>query len=261
MLNTIVILLMVLPSPARAKPHKAPLKKISVSSASLGIEVGGGTGLPEHSASTAPLTIQLITQRFAETDAQITTLKASFRQFLRSGDSDIVQTVEGDVVFKKPNLLRLTHRIPEAQTIVSDGTWLWVHRKSTNQVIQSRLDAWRKSEPLAQGLLDFGKSADLLSRYTTTITTISAPAADGHRLFTLTLTPQTTDKNGDSADFLLILKASTKSFFPSDATLRIGSSFVHSIFEGVRLNPAISTETFHFTPPADADLFKSPEPK
>jgi outer membrane lipoprotein-sorting protein len=36
---------------------------------------------------------------------------------------------------------------------------------------------------------------------------------------------------------------------------------IRSRFEDVRLNPELSAETFKFTPPADADLFKSPEPK
>ena len=162
------------------------------------------------------------------------------------------------MVFRKPDLLRLTHRIPEPQTIVSDGTWLWVYRNSTNQVIQSRLDAWRKSEPLAQGLLDFGKSADMLTRYDTTITTVSAPGADGHRTFTLTLKPKT---SGSASEFILTLKADTKYFFPGDATLRVGRVTIRSLFEAVRLNPEIPEAAFKFTPPVDADLFKSPEPK
>lgn len=256
--NLLGAALLVLTTPCFAKPAKktAPAAaKVDISSAAA------GTALTEYAPSTAPLTIQLIAERFAETDAKINTLKASFRQFVHMEGSDVVQTVEGDVLFKKPDLLRLTHRTPEPQTVVSDGTWLWVYRNSTNQVIQSRLDAWRKSEPLAQGLLDFGKSADLLSRYAAEITTVSAPGADGHRSFTLTLKPKAADRKGEAAEFVLTLKASTKDFFPGDATLRVGRASIRSLFEGVRLNPAIPDEAFKFTPPADADLFKSPEPK
>jgi len=256
--NLAVALLLVLTTASSAKEAKKTAKaaaKVDISSAAA------GTGLTEYAASTAPLTLELIGLRFAETDGKINTLKASFRQSVRMEGSDVVQTVEGDVQFKKPDLLRLTHKIPEPQTVVSDGTYLWVYRNSTNQVIQSRLETWRKSEPLAQGLLDFGKSADMLSRYDTTITTITAPGADGHRLFTLTLTPKAADKRGPDSDFVLTLKASTKDFFPGDATLKVGRAEIRSRFEGVRLNPALPEEAFKFTPPADADLFKSPEPK
>ncbi len=249
--------LLLLTASAQAKPPKTaakPAAKVAVSTAAAGSE------LTSYAASTAPLTLELVARRFAATDAKITTLKATFRQFVHLDGSDVTQSVEGDVVFKKPDLLRLTHKIPEAQTVVSDGTWLWVYRNSTNQVIQSRLETWRKSEPMAQGLLDFGKSADLLTRYSAEITTVTAPGADGHRVFTLTLKPKAPSKN-DDANFVLTLKASTKDFFPGDATLRVGRATIRSLFEDVRLNPETSEATFKFTPPADADLFKSPEPK
>lgn len=257
--NLAVAVLLVMTTSAFAKEAKTKPRaaaKVDISSAAA------GTALTEYAASTSPLTLEQIGLRFAETDAKIETLKASFRQSVRMEGSDVVQTVEGDVLFKKPDLLRLTHRIPEPQTIVSDGTYLWVYRNSTNQVIQTRLEAWRKSEPLAQGLLDFGKSADMLSRYDTSLTTVSAPGADGHRIFTLTLKPKAEDKKkGEDSDFVLTLRASTKDFFPGDATLTVGRASIRSRFEDVRLNPAIPAAEFKFTPPPDADLFKSPEPK
>lgn len=249
--------LLVLSTPCFAKPDKKPAPKASAAKAAA----ANGTELTAYAPSTAPVTLELISARFAETDAKITTLKSDFRQFVRMDGSDVVQTVEGDVAFQKPDLMRLTHRIPEPQTVVADGTWLWVYRNSTNQVIQSRLDAWRKSEPLAQGLLDFGKSADLLERYDAAISTVTAPGPDGHRVFTLTLKPKAADRKDDGSDFVLTLKASTRDFFPGDATLRVGRVSIRSLFERVRLNPVLSTDTFRFTPPADADLFKSPEPK
>lgn len=256
--NLLGALLLLITTSCFAKEGKTTAKaaaKVAVSSAA------SGTELTAYAPSTETLTLELISLRFAETDAKINSLKATFRQSVRMEGSDVVQTVEGDILFKKPDLLRLTHKIPEPQTVVSDGTYLWVYRNSTNQVIQSRLDAWRKSEPLAQGLLDFGKSADMLTKYATEIATASAPGADGHRTFTLTLRPKTAGKKGDDSDFTLTLKASTKDFFPGDATLKVGRASIRSVFEGVRLNPAIPDAAFKFTPPPDADLFKSPEPK
>lgn len=256
--NLLGAVLLVLTTSCFANAKKAPkpaAAKVDISSAAA------GTALTEFAPSTATLTLEQIGLRFAETDGKIETLKASFRQSVRMEGSDVVQTVEGDVLFKKPDLLRLTHRIPEPQTVVSDGTYLWVYRNSTNQVIQTRLETWRKSEPLAQGLLDFGKSADMLSRYDTSLTTVSAPGTDDHRTFTLTLKPKAADKKKGGDEFVLTLRASTKDFFPGDATLTVGRASIRSRFENVRLNPAIPADEFKFTPPPDADLFKSPEPK
>jgi outer membrane lipoprotein carrier protein len=216
-----------------------------------------GSPLPSFAPSTAPITVSLVAEQFKKFDDGLKTLKADVRQFVRLEGSDTVQSVEGTVTFKKPDLLRLTHRIPEPQTVVSDGTWLWVHRHSTKQVIQTRLDAWRKSEPLAQGLLDFGKSADLLTRYAASISSVSAPGADGHRVVEVTLRPK--QKAQDDADFELTLKASTKDWFPAEASLRVGRAKIRSLFENVRYNPELPAAEFQFSPPQDADVFQSHE--
>ncbi len=186
------------------------------------------------------------------------TLRADFSQFVRLEGSDTVQQVEGEVLFKKPDLMRLEHRLPEKQTVVSDGTWMWVYRPSTNQVIQTRLDAWRKNEPLAKGLLDFGHSADLLKRYAAAVSTVSAPGADGYRTFVVTLTPKPSEHASGDADFTLTLKADTRNFFPYEAALHVGRASIRSAFSNVRLNPELPDESFRFAPPAGADVFTSP---
>lgn len=259
MTSLFIIVLLALPLSAHAKKadkkKSSSTKPVMVSTASLGTE------LTSYAVSTAPITLDLVSARFSEVDARMRSLKASFRQYVRMEGSDTVQSVEGEVLFLKPDLLRMTQRVPDRQTVVSDGTWLWVHRESTNQVISTRLDSWRKSEPLAKGLLDFGRSADLLKRYSAVLSTVSAPGADGHRTFAVTLTPRPQDRKSGDADFELTLKASTRDYFPGDASLRVGNAAIHSVFEAVRLNPEFPAETFRFTPPPGADVFQTPSPK
>ena len=251
--TALLAVLTLVPAAARAKkPAAAKAAKIAVSSAAAGAE------LPAYAASTAPLTLDLIAARFAQLDGKMNTLRADFSQFVRLEGSDTVQQVAGDVLFKKPDLMRLTHRLPEKQDIVSDGTWLWVYRPSTNQAIQTRLDAWRKKEPLAKGLLDFGHSADLLKRYAAVISTISAPDADGYRSFAVALTPKPSERAAGDVDFALTLRASTKDFFPYEASMRVGRANIRSTFTNVRINPELTDESFRFTPPAGVDVFVSP---
>ena len=237
---------------ARNKPVAAKPVKVAVSTAAAGFE------LPAYAASSATLTLDLIAARFTELDGRMITLRADFSQFVRMEGADAVQQVEGDVLFKKPDLMRLTHRLPEKQTVVSDGTMLWVYRPSTNQVIQKRLEDWRKSEPLAKGLLDFGRSADLLKRYDAVVSTVSAAGADGYRTFVVSLTPKAADRAAGDADFTLTLKSSTKDFFPYEGALRVGRASIRTTFTNVKLNPQFPDDTFRFTPPADADVFTSP---
>lgn len=243
--------LLALPTAARARAKSKP--PVAVSTAAAGAE------FPAYAASTAPVTLDLIAARFAEVDGRMRTLRSSFKQFVRMEGSDTVQQVEGEVLFRKPDLMRLTHRLPEPQTVVSDGTFLWVHRPSTNQVIQTRLEAWRRKEPLAKGLLDFGRSADLLKRYDAVVSTVSAPGDGGWRTFAVTLTPRAADRAAGGAEFSLTLTASTKDFFPYEAVLRVGRASVRSTFAGARLNPELPDETFRFSPPPGADVFTSPD--
>lgn len=239
--------LLLLPLAAFAAKKSPPAAAASALSA--------GSPLPSFAPSTAPITVELVAKNFKAFDDALKTLKADVRQFVRLEGSDTVQSVEGAVTFKKPDLLRLVHRIPEPQTVVSDGTWLWVHRHSTKQVIQTRLDVWRKSEPLAQGLLDFGRSADLLTRYDAAVSTVSAPGPDGYRRFEVTLKP----KQKGEADFDLTLRASEKDYFPAEAVLRVGRARIRSLFENVRFNPELPDGEFRFSPPQDADVFQSHE--
>lgn len=250
-----VLLLPPSASAAGKKPAPAAAPAVAASTAATGAE------LPSYAASTAPVTLELVAARFGELDAKMNTLRADFKQFARMEGSDTVQQVEGQVLFKKPEFLRLTHRVPEPQTIVADGTWLWVYRLSTNQVIQTKLEDWRRSEPLAKGLLDFGKSADLLKRYTAAISTVSAADADGYRTFVVLLTPRSEDVKAGGTDFTLTLKATTRDYFPYEAALKVGHASIRSVFENVKLNPALPDSAFKFTPPADADVFKTPGQK
>ncbi len=241
-------------APAAALARGAAARPARIPAAA---KAADGTDLPIYAASTAPVTVALVRERFAELDARMVTLGADFQQFVTLDGADASQEVAGTVLFKTPDLMRLTQRLPEPQTVVSDGTWLWVHRPSTNQVIKSRLADWRRSQPLAKGLLDFGRTAGLLDRYAAVVSTVSAPGPDGYRTFVVTLTPKGKGRD-DDASFTLALTASTKDFFPARSDLRVGRAEIRSRFENVRLNPALPDGDFRFTPPAGADVFTAP---
>lgn len=246
-----LLLAFLLLAPAAAD---AKLKKVAVSTTAAGVE------LPAYAASSAPITLDLISARFAELDGKMNALGARFRQSVHLEGAETVQRVEGEILFKRPNMMRLTHSLPEKQVVVSDGAWLWTYRPSAKQVIKTRLEDWRKKEPLAAGLLDFGRSAELLKRYDAVVSTISSPGTDGHRTFAVALTPKSADRAAGGDDFTLTLTASTKDFFPGSAELQAGPTRIRSAFEKVRLNPETADDAFRFSPPADADVFVSPSP-
>lgn len=214
--------------------------------------------LAAYAPSTAPVTAALILERFEAFDRGLETLTADFRQLVRWEEGGgAPQGTEGSLEFMAPNRLRIEHRLPEPQTLVADGRWLWIWRKSTNQVIRTSLEDWKQSEPLAQGLLDFGRYAELLRRYDVAVATVSAPGADGHREAQVRLKPKQPPEKGD---FVLILKLSTKDFFPRQTEMSIGEVTITCRFSNVKRNAPLKAERFHFAPPPGADVFNNFKP-
>jgi outer membrane lipoprotein carrier protein len=213
--------------------------------------------LPLMAPPTVQITVPFVISELERLDRGLQTLAADFTQHVRWDDSGMSQTVEGSIEFKKPELMRLQHVVPEPQTLVSDGSILWVHRPSTEQVIKSRLSDWKKSEPLAQGLLDFGNYAGLLRRYDVSVSSQGAPDASGHRSVELRLAPR---EKTAAQDFTLTLRLSTKDYFPAEARLRAGNVSVRSIFSNIKYNAPIPEERFRFAPPPGADVFDNVKP-
>ena len=246
-----------LPAAAFAAPKPAPgvkkaEKKKKEAPALPAAKPDFGSAMVQYAPSTAAITVPLVLERFEDFDRRMTALTAKFRQTVRLDESGSVQNVEGEVEFLKPSRLRLERLRPERQTIVSDGSLLWAYNRDNNQVIKTSLSEWKKSEPLAQGLLDFGNYGGLIKRYDVAVSTVGAADRDGHRRFELRLKPR--DK---TAEFLLDLILSTRDFFPYEARMKVGQISISSRFDAVRLNPGLEEARFRFTPPAGTDVFEN----
>ena len=212
--------------------------------------------LPLYPATTEAMTVPLVLERFERFEHDLLTLSATFQQSVRSQDTGQSQSVAGTLAYRKKDRLRIEHRLPERQTLVCDGARVWVWRPANDQVIRTKLDAWKKSQPLAQGLLDFGNYADLLRHYEAAVATTSAPAADGYRSLSLVLKPRPGAAPG--GDFTLTMLLSTRDFFPFDSELRVGDVSARTVFSDVRYNPQLPPALFEFRPPPGADVFDFP---
>lgn len=217
----------------------------------------GTYSLPLLAPPTGPVLLPLVIARFSEIDKNLKSLSADFRQFVHFDQSQTTSVLEGALEYRKPNLLHIEHRLPEPQTIVCDGTWLWIWRRSTNQVIQTKLEDWKRSEPSAAGFLDFGGYAELLKRYDVAVATAS-PAASGHGNLELLLRAKTAVREAQDAQLKLTL--STRDFFPFETELKTGAVRIRSVLSNIRYNPPLSENRFRFTPPADADVFNNFKP-
>ena len=183
----------------------------------------------------------------------------SFMKGARTGQADFTQTVTappkdgqaartktstGRFAFQRPGRFKFVYQKPFEQTIVADGTSLWLYDVDLNQVTQRPQAQALGSTPAA--LL---ASAPDLSALQAEFTLANAPDQDG--LQWVQALPKAKDGQ---------LKSVRVGFAGEElAALDILDSFGQRSlirFTGLQANPALPADTFQFKPPAGADVVK-----
>lgn len=179
----------------------------------------------------------------------------------RSGEAQFTQTVTapprdgqavapkvstGRFVFERPGRFRFDYRKPYAQTIVADGTTLWLYDPDLNQVTERPQAQALGSTPAA--LLTSTPDLAALGK---DFTLSEEPDADG--LHWVLARPKAQD--GALASVRIGLDGNQLARL--DITDHFGQRSQLQ-FSGLRLNPPLAPETFRFTPPQGADVLREP---
>ena len=80
---------------------------------------------------------------------QTTTAKARFAQAVLDKNNKTLQQVTGTMEFSRPGRFRWEYHKPYEQTIVGDGSRLWIYDKDLNQVTVRKLDRALGASPAA----------------------------------------------------------------------------------------------------------------
>jgi len=80
---------------------------------------------------------------------QTTTAKGRFAQIVLDKNMKKLQESTGTMQFSRPGKFRWEYNKPYEQTIVGDGTRLWVYDKDLNQVTERKLDRALGASPAA----------------------------------------------------------------------------------------------------------------
>jgi len=171
----------------------------------------------------------------------LTSLSGSFTQEVRDKNGRVSRQSVGTFAIARPGKFRFVYEKPYKQTIVSDGTTVWLHDEDLNQVTIKKLGETVNEQPLAL-LLD-------------------ASAAD--KLFDLkALEPQGSigfveakSKKPDAA--FTDLRVAIVALQPRELTWRDALQNVNTIrFESLSKNGKLAADAFAFTPPKGADVLK-----
>ena len=170
---------------------------------------------------------------------QTTTAKARFSQVVLDRNKKTLQQASGTMEFSRPGRFRWEYTKPYEQTIVGDGTRLWIYDKDLNQVTVRKLDRALGASPAAllAGSNEIEKSYALKA------------AGNEGGLDWLEATPRTQDTAFERIR-LGLGKAGLEAMELKD---QFGQTTVIR-FSDLQRNVKIPPESFKFTPPKGADV-------
>lgn len=170
--------------------------------------------------------------------------RGEFAQQVTPRQGATVQKSSGRFVFQRPGRFRWVYEKPYEQTIVADGTRLYLHDKDLNQVTVKKLAAALPASPasILFGASDFDKE----------FTVKDDGVRDG--IAWIAAVPRTRDSPFETIrigfrDGQLAAMQLTDTFGQATALT----------FTKVERNPKVDPETFRFTPPAGADVLQDKE--
>jgi outer membrane lipoprotein carrier protein len=170
---------------------------------------------------------------------QTQTVKARFAQMVLDKNLKPLQQVQGVMQFSRPGKFRWDYLKPYEQTIVGDGTRLWIYDKDLNQVTVRKLDRALGASPAAL----LSGSNDLERDYT--LTNIGVEKG----LDWLEAVP----KNRDSVFERVRMGFGKSGLEAMELRDQFGQVTVIT-FADIERNPRLGAEVFRFTPPKGADV-------
>jgi chaperone LolA len=174
------------------------------------------------------------------------TLQADFRQVVESQTLAGKLETKGKVAFEKPNRMRWDYAPPDAQTIVGDGSILWIYQPDLKQVIKAPLnEAFQSSTPvtflagLGQVERDFNPSL----------------VREERDRWILKLVPKSQDTGVGTLE--LGVRKSDASVAEAHIVDAAGTS-TRILFSAEKRNGKLAPDLFRFAPPAGVDVVTPP---
>ncbi len=226
-----------------AQPKKKDAAQPAKKEAAVSVSTKTAAAAPAEKA--ADPAVEII-EKLKAWDAKLETLKANFTQEVNFTEAGLKQSIEGNLRYVKPNLLRIEHSKPAAQIVVTDKENIWIYKPSDNQAVRTSWDAWRRTQDQNfSGILDFGNYSALAARNSV----LATPSAGGGPV-TIVFTPRS------GAGYTLTLKLSPQDFFPVEAELAVDGTIIKTRLSSVEKNGAVDKEIFKFSPPKGVEVLE-----
>lgn len=168
-------------------------------------------------------------------------LSGTFTQEVRDKSGRVSRQSAGSFAIARPGKFRFVYEKPYRQTIVSDGTTVWLYDEDLNQVTQRKLGDTVSEQPLAL-LLD-AAAADKLFE----LKALESAGSIGYI--------EAKPKKADAA--FAELRVAMVALQPKELTWRDALQNANTLrFGELSKNTKLAVDAFTFTPPKGADILR-----
>lgn len=176
-------------------------------------------------------------------DNKLDSLDIDFTQEVWFKEADLKQTVEGNMQYLKPNLLRVEHTAPNKQIITTDKKDIMIYKPEDKQAINATWDGWVRTQNQSfYGVLDFGNYSSLSRNNDYKV------SGGGCDPYIITFTPK------EGTKYSLEITLSQKDYFPSKAALTVGSAVTTTVIKKTDKNMKLDKAIFKQNLPAKTDI-------
>ncbi|MCX5785809.1 MAG: outer membrane lipoprotein carrier protein LolA [Elusimicrobia bacterium] len=246
------VLALTLCSAAFAQPKKktVPAKKAKKEAAAVvsTAAVKAVSPLPAKNFKKDLSTSTAVIDGLKDWDVKLETLSAKFTQEVNFSEAGLKQTVEGELKYSKPNLLRIEHFKPARQLVVTDKHDIWIYKPEDAQVVKTSWEAWRRTQSdNFSGILDFGNYSALTEKNDTAV----SGQTPEHPYVTVVFTPKVNPEQ-----YRLSLTLSATDYFPIEAELTVDKTTIKTTLSGAEINKTLAPELFKFSPPKGTQILE-----
>jgi outer membrane lipoprotein carrier protein len=197
-------------------------------------------------AAQAPDPAAQVLARLKDWDTRLETLKADFTQEVDFKEAGLKQSIEGNLSYVKPNLLRIEHVKPVRQVVVTNKTDIWIYKPEDKQVVHTGWETWRKTQDQNfSGILDFGNYASLTEKNNSVVS-----GGKNGEPFKVRFTPHS------GGAYALTLTLSATDYFPLGAELSVEDTVIKTRLTSVEKNGTIDKDIFKFSAPKGAEVLE-----
>lgn len=208
---------------------------------------------PSTAVAAATRDVNEVVDKVDATCARVQDLSAEFHQTATNRSLGQVQEASGLLLLKRPGKMRWEYQKPEARLFVTDGQKLWAYSPADKQVVvQDVGEAFSSRVPLS-----FLAGECQLRRDFTITAAENAATRGSTRFIVLDLKP----KHPEAGIARILLEVNLQTYTVEKTTVfdAAGNTTVIAL-TNLKLNPGVSDQQFHFTPPADVTVVAPPKP-